>query len=93
MIHFLEILEEGIKVSLFVDRGEYSPGLSLAISTDNPSETHLSTWQGELLEQRPMRFKDLTSSFKGQKKVVQMKGLLLKKSRIFFVSTLRFPHC
>jgi hypothetical protein len=31
--------------------------LSLANSADNPSETPLSTWKTELLEQRQMRFR------------------------------------
>ena len=33
--------------------------LSLANSADNPSETPLSTWKTELLEENQMRFKGL----------------------------------
>ena len=72
MIHLLQMLEETLKVSLFVDRVDNwllhiraidlpfpHQVLSLANSADNPSETPLSTY----LEDRTILTK--TDSFEG----------------------------
>ncbi len=55
-MHLLQMLEEELKVPLFVDRNEYQV-LSLVNSAENPSETPLSTWNAELFEQRRIRLR------------------------------------